>query len=215
MSLMTAGDLAHLRSLGVTGYTAAAIIARQHALLGEWVASATNIGSGEAVAKVEQSFVARCRAVLGDVRGIAAADVNDERTAEGAGTPTVMATGHSDDWAHEVMFDATAWFEQASDQELRALHEIGYRGDCAADAVLLFFEDCIAELAGLLEYCRRSQTRGREGVGFECEVDEDDALRWLAARRPGVLQEIRTAEGSVGGPVEHGGQRTSVSRGPL
>jgi hypothetical protein len=102
-----------------------------------------------------------------------------------------MATGHSDDWAHEVTFDATAWFEQASDQELRALHEIGYLGDCAADAVLLFFEDCIAELAGLLEYCRRSQTRGREGVGFECEVDEDEAMCWLAVRRAGLLKAIQ------------------------
>lgn len=199
MSLMTAGDLAHLRSLGVTGYRAAAVIARQHALLGEWVASATNIDSGEAVAKVEQSFVARCQEVLSGVRGIEAAAVNDERTAEPAGTPEVMATGHSDDWAHEVTFDATAWFEQASDQELRALHEIGYRGDCAADAVLLFFEDGIPEVAGLLEYCRRSQTRGREGVGFECEVDEAEALRWLAVRRPGVLQEIRTDEDAAGG----------------
>ena len=109
MSVMTAGELAHLRSLGVTGYTAADIIARQHALLGEWVASATNIESGEAVAKVEQSFVARCRQVLADVRGIEAEAVNDERTAQPAGTPEVMATGYSDDRAHEVTLDATPW----------------------------------------------------------------------------------------------------------
>lgn len=191
MSLMTAGDLAHLRSLGVTGYTAAAIIARQHALLGEWVASATNIGSGEAVAKVEQSFVARCREVLADVRGIEEAAVNDERTAQPAGTAEVTATGHSDDWAHEVTFDATPWLAQASEEELRALHGIGYRGDAPADAVLLYFETRIDEVAALLDYCRRSQQGGREGVGFECVVDEHEAMCWLEARRPGLLKEIQ------------------------
>ncbi len=34
------------------------------ALLREWCACATNIGSGEAIAKVEQQFVQRCRDTL-------------------------------------------------------------------------------------------------------------------------------------------------------
>lgn len=39
-------------------------LAEAEALLREWVACATNIGSGEAVAKVEQAFVAQCRTFL-------------------------------------------------------------------------------------------------------------------------------------------------------
>ena len=40
-------------------------IERLRGLLREWCASAVDIKSGEAVAKVEQSFVRHCRAVLG------------------------------------------------------------------------------------------------------------------------------------------------------
>lgn len=39
-------------------------LAEAEALLREWVACATNIGSGEAVAKVEQAFIAQCRTFL-------------------------------------------------------------------------------------------------------------------------------------------------------
>jgi hypothetical protein len=206
MSWITAEELAHLRSLGVTGYRAAEVIDRQQGLLQEWVASATNIESGEAIAKVEQGFVQQCRDTLGHRAPASALVVHEVHTDADEGVLTVLAEGHSDDWMHEVAFDATPWFEQASEEELRALHEIGYRGDCAADAVLLFFEERIEEVAAMLEYCRKSQTRGREGVGFECEVDEDDALRWLAARRPGLLQEIGADGGAAGGrPLEERG----------
>jgi hypothetical protein len=206
MSWITAEELAHLRSLGVTGYRAAEVIDRQQGLLQEWVASATNIESGEAIAKVEQGFVQQCRDTLGHRAPASAVGVHEVHTDADEGVLTVLAEGHSDDWMHEVAFDATPWFEQASEEELRALHEIGYRGDCAADAVLLFFEERIEEVAAMLEYCRKSQTRGREGVGFECEVDEDDALRWLAARRPGLLQEIGTNGDAAGGrPLEERG----------
>jgi hypothetical protein len=199
MSALTSAELAHLRSLGVTGYKAAEVIERQQGLLREWVASATNIESGEVVAKVEQGFVEQCRRVLGHRARAGALVVQDVRGDAGEAVLTVLAEGHSDDWMHEVAFDAAPWFEQASDDELRALHEIGYRGDRAADEVLLYLEERVAEVGDLLDYCRRSQAHGRDGVGFECEVSEDEALRWLAAHRPGLLTTLGVEAGGTGG----------------
>jgi hypothetical protein len=186
MSALTVAELALLRSLGVTGYKAAEVLASLHGLLAEWVACATNIDSGEAVAKVDKAFVERCRVALGQCADAGDRVVAGGRGAGSAGTEEVAASGHSDDWVHEVQFDASPWFAQASDDEIRALHDIGYCGDSAADEVLLFFEDQIAAVGALVEYCRRSQEHGREGVGFECVVEERAALRWLNAHRPGV-----------------------------
>jgi hypothetical protein len=198
MSALTSTELAHLRSLGVTGYKAAEVIERQQGLLREWVASATNIESGEAVAKVEQGFVQQCRDALGHRAPASALVVDDVRSDADEGVLTVLAEGHSDDWMHEVAFDARPWFAQASDDELRALHEIGYRGDRVADEVLLYFEERVAEVGALLDYCRRSQAHGRDGVGFECEVSEDEALRWIAAHRPGLMTTLRVAAAGTG-----------------
>lgn len=98
----------------------------------------------------------------------------------------VPASGHSDDWVYDIEFDATRWFEQASDDELRALHGKAFCNAEAADVVLLFFENTGADVRQLLEYCRRTQANGADGVGFECIVDREAAMAWIAARRPAL-----------------------------
>lgn len=100
-------------------------------------------------------------------------------------TPSVRAKTFSDDYRFEVSFDAAAWFAQASDDEITGLKSIGWAGDEASDAVALHFESSNSDIADMLDYCRASQTgRMRDGVGFECKVDGDEALDWLKWHRP-------------------------------
>ena len=47
----------------------------------------------------------------------------------------IRANVHTDDRLYDVNFDATAWFERASDQEIIELAECGWRDDYPADAV--------------------------------------------------------------------------------
>jgi len=108
----------------------------------------------------------------------------------GGEAPAVAASVHSDDRLYEAHFNAGVWLSRASDEAIRALHEIGFRGDYAADAVAEYFERTNPDIAAVFEYCRRSQSRGREGVGFECVVDEAEAMGWLKAHRPRLHAEF-------------------------
>ncbi len=108
----------------------------------------------------------------------------------------VPAEIHSDDWAREVEFDCDAWFAQASDTELLALAEREFGGDVEADAVALFFEATLPELAEVFAYARQTQRR-RDPVGFEVHVDEAYAMRWLKAHRPGVWAVLRCREADI------------------
>lgn len=110
--------------------------------------------------------------------------------ADGGEAPEVAASVHSDDRLYEAHFNAGMWLSRASDGEIRALHEIGFRGDYAADAVAEYFERTNPEIAAVFEYCRRSQAGGREGVGFECVVDEEKAMEWLKAHRPNLHADL-------------------------
>jgi hypothetical protein len=118
---------------------------------------------------------------------------------DGDDTSRVPASVHSDDWRFEANFDAAAWMSVANDEAIRALHGIGFRGDYAADEVALYFEHTNAEIAAVLEYCRASQAGGREGVGFECVVEEEEAMAWLEQHRPTLhVQLCATDAGAPG-----------------
>jgi len=103
----------------------------------------------------------------------------------------IKANVHSDDHCYDVVFEATAWFIDASDADIINLANCNWRGDYPADNVALFFEDYDPSIARLLEYCRDSQSGFAEGVGFECYVDEDDALKWLEENRPWILEQLQ------------------------
>jgi hypothetical protein len=99
----------------------------------------------------------------------------------------ITAEVHSDDYIHEANFDATKWFEQASDEEILALARCEWGFDYPADYVAKFFEGKNHELDDLFEYCRK-----KHGVGFECSVEAGPALAWIERNRPHL-----TAEASV------------------
>ena len=64
----------------------------------------------------------------------------------------INAEVHSDDRAVDADFDATLWFEQASDDEIMELEYSGWGGDYPADAVAQFFEDANSEVADVFKH---------------------------------------------------------------
>lgn len=128
----------------------------------------------------------------GDNAAQASRDVSDDELAElnqiMKQTLRIRAECHSDDHHVETKFDATAYFEQASDDELLDLAKCDFGGDYAADAVAQFFDDRTTKR--LFDYLATDPTMGRETVGFECHVDENDAMEWLAANRPELWRKV-------------------------
>lgn len=102
----------------------------------------------------------------------------------------IKAECHSDDYVACATFDATPWFEQASDEEIRALAECDWGGDQPADGVAVFIQDKDPKVGRLFDYLSFEPKMGHEPVGFECHVDVADARRWLDANRPALAAEI-------------------------
>lgn len=99
----------------------------------------------------------------------------------------ITAIAYSDDRHVEVSFDATPWFEQASDEELLALAkcDFGYREP--ADRVALWFSAFHIGMQKLFQYLEFCPVMFKETVGFECSVDEQDAMAWMMQFKPGLF----------------------------
>ena len=93
----------------------------------------------------------------------------------------IRAEVHSDDYAAAAKFDATPWFEQASDNAIGELMECDYGGDEAADAVAEWSARLFDDVAGVFRYDELAR------CGFECHVNPDDAEAWIAANRPHAI----------------------------
>jgi len=97
----------------------------------------------------------------------------------------IEAEVHSDDHVYEVTFNALTWFKEASEQEVVNLARIGWGGNYEADAVAQYLEDENREIEVLMDYCRKPNA-----CGFECHVDEEQAVAWLKVNRPEILKKI-------------------------
>lgn len=95
---------------------------------------------------------------------------------------TIRAEVHSDDRVIEAQFNALPWFEQASDEEIKALAKCDWGGDYPADEVAQHMADLDPNVRKVFDYVAL-----RVSEGFECHVNEDDARAWLTAYRPGLL----------------------------
>ncbi len=103
----------------------------------------------------------------------------------------IRAEVHSDDRAYEIDFDATAYFVQASDEDLFKLAKDDWGGGYPADWVAEYFEKTNRNIKAMFRYLRSPEVRERrDAPGFECYVKEADAMEWLKKNRPLLAKAI-------------------------
>lgn len=109
----------------------------------------------------------------------------------------IQAEVHSDDFVFETEFDSTEYFWKASDKEILDLARCGWGGDYPGDDVARFFAGPSgnSEVQAVLDYCRR-----KSGIGFECHVDGQQAMRWLEANKPELAKTIAAEMDVESGP---------------
>lgn len=113
----------------------------------------------------------------------------------------VKAECHSDDRAVEVDFDARKWFEQATDKDILALAKCGWGGDYPADHVAEHAAeiDKDREVRKMFKYIhlinKAHEDTDGEVCGFECHVDQEDAIMWVKKNRHGILGVVKEACG--------------------
>jgi len=95
----------------------------------------------------------------------------------------IRAEVHSDDRAYEIDFDATHYFEKASDREILELAATDWGGDYPGDEVARFF-NLNPKIVAMFEYLEKHD------MGFECHVNEKDAVKWLKEHRPKTFYKI-------------------------
>ena len=104
----------------------------------------------------------------------------------------ISAEVHTDCRTAEATFDATPWFLQASDHDIKELAECGWGGDYPADNVALYMQDLDANVSDVFDMLRL--LRKRSSVGFECHVDADQAMEWVGKERPALLETLKRAD---------------------
>jgi hypothetical protein len=106
----------------------------------------------------------------------------------------ITATATTDDLAIHVDFDATPYFEQASEEELLALADCGWGGDYPADDVAHFMEGSgdkqLDRLFTYLEIKNDFRSDDDDPTGFEVQIARGEALDWLTNFKPEVLAKI-------------------------
>jgi hypothetical protein len=97
---------------------------------------------------------------------------------------SIKAEIHTDCRTAEANFDATHWFQQASDNEILDLADCGWGGGLAADDVAEYYNDRKSDLGVEEVFTALHILRRKQNIGFECNVDGEDALAWLKEHRP-------------------------------
>jgi hypothetical protein len=104
----------------------------------------------------------------------------------------ISAEVYSDDQKVSVTFDAVGWFEQASVKEILSLAQCGWSSDYPADQVALYYSDLNKEVGRLFWYADKVD------CGYECSVDEDQAMVWLKENRPKIWEYLDIIEETDG-----------------
>lgn len=97
----------------------------------------------------------------------------------------VRAEAHSDDHVLECHFFAESWFIGASDEEIIQLSDEGW-GMCEEADGLARQLGGLPDMARLFDYLQLRNAGIADPVGFECSVNEQDALNWLHRNRYGL-----------------------------
>jgi hypothetical protein len=105
----------------------------------------------------------------------------------------VRAEVHSDDRRAELDFDAGPWLLKASDEEILDLAAIRWGGDEAADRVAMEMRQYDEDIEAVFTYVERAnevKSMFSDSMGFEVDIEESDALRFLRAFRYPVFVRI-------------------------
>jgi hypothetical protein len=105
-------------------------------------------------------------------------------------TFTIPAEVHSDDHKAKAEFDAVLYFEQADDNDLVELVRCDCSGDYPADEVAQHMADLNEDVGNVFTYLSFGPEQFGEKVGFECSVEQKQALAWIKANRPLVYQRL-------------------------
>lgn len=98
----------------------------------------------------------------------------------------INAEIHSDDVRVQAQFDATRWFEQASDKDIQGLIKCDFGANYAADAVGQFQRDIDPEVENVFTYIG-SLPEGDDFKGFEVQIHAPDAEDWIEKNRPHLM----------------------------
>ena len=117
-------------------------------------------------------------------------DIDPETLRDFTSGADIKATCSSDDRAINIDFDATAWFEQASEDEIMALADCDWGGHYPADKVAYHYRQ--AATKDLFDYVETlsAYQNGNDQIGFECHVDQDDVMVWLQLNRVSLQEKI-------------------------
>lgn len=123
--------------------------------------------------------------------------VSDEDLLGKVKAPMVTAEFWTDDYVFETSFDATPYFEKASEKELLALMECDFSGDSASDAVAEHAATYTPKLQDAMNYIALHNKGARDSIGFECSVDRKSFLVWMSGRRAALLAKLLCLQNDV------------------
>jgi len=106
---------------------------------------------------------------------------------------TISADVHTDDHRVKINFDAVHWFEQAADEAILDLYECQWGGNYASDRVAEESAQWFEHINDVFNH----DSHNNDLNGFECHVDEDDALKWLNEHRPNLYYKIIAKENDI------------------
>ncbi len=105
---------------------------------------------------------------------------------------TLPAEARSDDGEAGCHFDALAYFQQASDDDLEKLAGCGFGGNYPADDIAYFYEAEDRRVSDMLRHCEQLQDdpEAEDHSGFEVRVEPRAALDWIRVKRPALYERL-------------------------
>lgn len=98
----------------------------------------------------------------------------------------------SDDHVQRASFDCQDWFKQATDEDILELAREGYAHDFTSDNVAQFFNGSNPDVKQVFDYLDsiKDVPSKKDVNGFGCTVNEDQAVAWVDANRPQLLDQL-------------------------
>ncbi len=112
-------------------------------------------------------------------------------------TQVIPAECYTSDQLGDTWFDATEWFEQATDEEIQDLAACNWGGDNPADEIARFFRARNPKVESVFEHLKTANDRRRfyeDETGFECHIDGSSGVNWLKINRPQLFNRLTHEE---------------------